>query len=104
MRFTRPGAEAPMVGGEPYVRQNSEVANLSAMIDTAIIPCGGRGTRLYPISRWVPKELLPVGLRPLLFWTLDEAAAAGLRRAIIVTNPEKPVLETAARAYPDALA
>jgi UTP--glucose-1-phosphate uridylyltransferase len=74
------------------------------MIDTAIIPCGGRGTRLYPISRWIPKELLPVGLRPLLFWTLDEAAAAGLRRAIIVTNPEKPVLETAARAYDGELA
>jgi UTP-glucose-1-phosphate uridylyltransferase len=73
------------------------------MIDTAIIPCGGRGTRLAPISRWIPKELLPVGLRPVLFWTLDEAVQAGLRRAIIVTNPDKPVLETAARAYPDAL-
>lgn len=69
------------------------------MIDTAIIPCGGRGTRLSPISHWIPKELLPVALRPVLFWTLDEAVDAGLRRAIIVTNPDKPALETAARAY-----
>jgi UTP--glucose-1-phosphate uridylyltransferase len=69
------------------------------MIDTAIVPCGGRGTRLAPITRWVPKELLPVGLRPVLFWTFDEIVAAGLRRAIVVTNPEKPGLEAAAREY-----
>jgi UTP-glucose-1-phosphate uridylyltransferase len=69
------------------------------MLDTAVIPCGGRGTRLHPITRWLPKEILPVGLRPILYWTLDEAAGAGLLRAIIVTNPHKPLLEAAARAY-----
>jgi UTP-glucose-1-phosphate uridylyltransferase len=69
------------------------------MLDTAVIPCGGRGTRLHPITRWLPKEILPVGLRPILFWALDEAADAGLLRAIIVTNPHKPVLEAAARNY-----
>ncbi len=69
------------------------------MIDTVIIPCGGLGTRLAPITQWLPKELLPVGLRPVLFWTLDEAASAGLTRAIIITNPLKPTLETAARDY-----
>src|SRR5690606_19869504 len=45
------------------------------------------------------REMLPVRLEPLLFWTLDEAASAGLRRAIIVTNPEKPLVEAAARDY-----
>ncbi len=69
------------------------------MLDTAVIPCGGRGTRLHPITRWLPKEILPVGLRPILYWTLDEAADAGLLRAIIITNPHKPLLETAARSY-----
>jgi UTP--glucose-1-phosphate uridylyltransferase len=69
------------------------------VIDTAIVPCGGRGTRLYPISRWIPKELLPVSLRPLLFWTFDEIVAAGVGRAIVVTNPEKPLLESVAREY-----
>jgi len=69
------------------------------MLDTAVIPCGGRGTRLHPISRWLPKEILPVGLRPVLYWALDEAADAGLLRAIIITNPHKPVLEAAARNY-----
>jgi UTP--glucose-1-phosphate uridylyltransferase len=69
------------------------------MLDTAVIPCGGRGTRLHPITRWLPKEILPVGLRPILHWALDEAADAGLLRAIVVTNPHKPLLEAAARNY-----
>jgi UTP--glucose-1-phosphate uridylyltransferase len=73
------------------------------IVDTAVIPCGGRGTRLHPITRWLPKEILPVGLRPILHWTLDEAADAGLLRAIIVTNPHKPLLEAAARNYPGPL-
>jgi len=68
-------------------------------LDTAVIPCGGLGTRLHPITRWVPKELLPVALKPVLYWTLDEAAGAGLLRAIIITNPHKPMLEAAARNY-----
>ena len=73
------------------------------MIDTAIIPCGGLGTRLAPITRWIAKEMLPVGLRPVLYWTLDEAAEAGLLRAIIVTNPNRPMLEAAARQYQGAI-
>jgi UTP-glucose-1-phosphate uridylyltransferase len=68
-------------------------------LDTAVIPCGGRGTRLHPITRWLPKEILPVGLRPILYWALDEAADAGLLHAIIITNPHKPLLEAAARTY-----
>jgi UTP--glucose-1-phosphate uridylyltransferase len=44
-----------------------------------------------------------VGLKPVLYWTLDEAADAGLLRAIIVTNPHKPMLEAVARNYPGPL-
>jgi UTP-glucose-1-phosphate uridylyltransferase len=73
------------------------------ILDTAVIPCGGLGTRLHPITRWLPKEVLPVGLKPVLYWTLDEAADAGLLRAIIITNPHKPLLEAVARNYPGPL-
>lgn len=69
------------------------------MLDTAIIPCGGLGRRLHPITRWVPKEMLPVGLQPLLYRALDEVAEAGLQRAILITTPSKPMLESAARQY-----
>ena len=69
------------------------------MLDTAVIPCGGLGTRLHPITRWLAKEMLPVGLKPVLYWTLDEVASAGLQRAVIITNPRKPMLESAARQW-----
>ena len=73
------------------------------ILDTAVVPCGGLGTRLHPITRFLPKEILPVALKPILYWTLDEAADAGLLRAIIITNPHKPMLETVARNYPGPL-
>src|SRR5690242_3622064 len=41
------------------------------------------------VARSLPKELLPVAGKPLLQWTLEEAAAADLRRAVVVTSPEK---------------
>ncbi|MCU0621840.1 MAG: sugar phosphate nucleotidyltransferase [Gemmatimonadales bacterium] len=68
-------------------------------LDTAVIPCGGLGRRLRPITNWVPKEMLPVGLKPLLYWALDEAAGAGLLRVVMVVNPHKPIVEAAARQY-----
>jgi UTP-glucose-1-phosphate uridylyltransferase len=68
-------------------------------LDTAVIPCGGLGRRLRPITNWVPKEMLPVGLKPLLYWALDEAAVAGLMRVVLVVNPHKPIIEAAARQY-----
>ncbi len=56
---------------------------------TAVIPCGGQGTRIAAVARGLPKELLPVAGKPLLEWTLEEAAAAGLQHAVIVTSPAK---------------
>jgi UTP-glucose-1-phosphate uridylyltransferase len=57
------------------------------MLDTSAIPCGGLGTRLQPIPRWLPKELFPVGPRAVLYWTPDEIVDAGLRRAVLITGP-----------------
>ncbi len=57
---------------------------------TAVIPCGGRGTRVASLGGAVPKELLPVAGKPLLQWTLEEAAAAGIERTVVVTSPAKP--------------
>jgi len=61
-------------------------------VTTAVIPCGGRGTRIAPLARAIPKELLPVAGKPLLQWTLEEAAAAGIERAVVVTSPTKPAI------------
>jgi UTP--glucose-1-phosphate uridylyltransferase len=59
-------------------------------VTTAVIPCGGRGTRMASVAGVLPKELLPVAGKPLLQWTLEEAAAAGIEHAVVVTSPDKP--------------
>jgi UTP--glucose-1-phosphate uridylyltransferase len=70
---------------------------------TAVIPCGGQGTRIAAVARGLPKELLPVAGKPLLEWTLAEAAAAGLTRAVVVSSPDKaPALEAHVKARPPA--
>lgn len=53
-------------------------------IRKVVIPAAGLGTRLLPITKVVPKELLPVGRKPLIQYAVEEAAASGLETAILV--------------------
>lgn len=52
----------------------------------ALILAAGRGTRLLPATKSVPKEMLPLVDRPLIHYTLEEAVSSGLDHAIIVTS------------------
>jgi len=67
---------------------------MSPRIRTAVIPAGGLGTRLLPLTRAIPKELLPVWKRPVLDYAIEEAASAGIERIIIITAPGKEALQT----------
>ena len=58
----------------------------------ALIPAAGYGTRFFPASLTVPKEMLPIGSRPALQLIVEEALAAGAERVTIVTSPGKPSL------------
>lgn len=51
----------------------------------AVIPAAGLGTRFLPITKSVPKELLPILDRPMLQYVVEEAAEAGIEDVIIVT-------------------
>jgi UTP--glucose-1-phosphate uridylyltransferase len=66
---------------------------MSTRIRTAVIPAGGLGTRLLPLTRAVPKELLPVWRRPVLDYAIEEAATAGIERLVIITAPGKDALQ-----------
>jgi UTP--glucose-1-phosphate uridylyltransferase len=60
---------------------------------TAVIPAAGLGTRLAPLTRFIPKELLPVAGRPLIDYTIREALDSGICRIVVVTSEAKPALE-----------
>lgn len=58
----------------------------------AVVPAAGLGTRFLPLTRIVPKELLPLGNRPCVDYVVTEAAGAGLNDILFVTRPGKEAI------------
>lgn len=65
----------------------------NSVITKVIIPVAGLGTRLLPISKSIPKEMVPVVDRPLIQHVVEEALAAGLKEVILVTRGGKSAIE-----------
>ncbi|PIR74572.1 MAG: UTP--glucose-1-phosphate uridylyltransferase [Candidatus Magasanikbacteria bacterium CG10_big_fil_rev_8_21_14_0_10_47_10] len=62
-------------------------------IKTAIIPAGGYGTRFLPASKTVPKEMFPLGSKPIIMHVVEEVVASGIENIIFVVSPEKEAIE-----------
>ena len=74
---------------------------MCATVRKAVIPAAGLGTRFLPVTRSVPKELLPILDRPMLQYVVEEAAEAGITDVIVVTSPGKEGIAGYFRPRPD---
>ena len=58
-----------------------------------VVPVAGMGTRLLPATKSQPKEMLPVGRRPVVQYVVEELVAAGLHQILFVTGRKKTAIE-----------
>lgn len=62
-------------------------------ITHAIIPTAGFGTRMLPLSKAVPKELLPLGDKPAIHYVVMEAVRAGIKHIVLVNHAQKGAID-----------
>lgn len=62
-------------------------------VDLAVVPVAGRGTRLLPLTKSQPKEMLAVGAKPVTQYVAEELEQSGINRMVFVTGPGKQAIE-----------
>ena len=70
-------------------------------IRKAVIPAAGVGSRFLPVTKSVPKELLPILDKPMIQYVVEEAVEAGIQQVIIVISPGKESIASYFQPQPD---
>ena len=64
-----------------------------AKVRKAVIPAAGLGTRVLPITKVMPKEMLPIVDKPAIQYIVEEAVRSGIEDILIITNRGKGLIE-----------
>jgi UTP--glucose-1-phosphate uridylyltransferase len=62
-------------------------------IEKVVIPVAGLGTRLLPATKSQPKEMLPVGRKPVVQYVVEEMVDQGLKKILFITGKDKRSIE-----------
>lgn len=62
-------------------------------VSKAVIPVAGLATRFLPVSKTLPKEILPIGEFPVIHWVVKELVEAGIKQILFITNNRGSVIE-----------
>src|SRR3954467_8514399 len=66
---------------------------MDSIVDVAVIPVAGLGTRLLRATKSQPKEMLPVGRKPVVQYVVEELTRVRMTRVLFVTGPGKASIE-----------
>ncbi len=66
---------------------------MSSRIRKAVIPSAGWGTRFLPVTKSIPKEMIPLVDTPMIQFTIEEAVKSGIEQIIFVTSRHKSAIE-----------
>lgn len=63
------------------------------MVKKAVIPAAGMGTRMLPLTKTQPKEMLPLGRKPCIQYIVEELASVGVEQVLFITGHKKRAIE-----------